>query len=103
MEVVKKKCVFCKKTLRDMDDKYVMHSECFEEYKKIDKTPETYIMMFGAHKGKRFNELDEKYLDSCMSVKPTEKSPMFYFQKQITYFRNLNKPKINPITNRKVE
>jgi hypothetical protein len=83
-----KNCAFCAKAIKETSDKpIVIHDSCFENYKKITKTKDNYIIMVGKHKGQLYKDVlknNQEYFEWLEGSKFDEKTAMHYLQ----YYHN---------------
>ena len=77
-------CCYCSKKMKHEKQEWtIMHSLCFDKYKDIQKTPETYLFLSGKYKGKTFayvNENHKKYINWILDQDFKDDSPMHFIQ-----------------------
>ena len=79
----KRKCCFCEKSLKNVDEKYLMHDDCFNEYKTLEKTPENLIVMSGKYRGMKYEEIKKKHSKYLSWIEKTDfedDSPMSFLK-----------------------
>ena len=96
-------CCFCNKKMKHEKQEWtIMHSLCFDKYKDIPKTPDTYIFMTGKHKGKKFSDVaknHKKYINWILDQDFKDDSPMHFIQgycKKFTKEENEKNKKVLP-------
>ena len=95
-------CCFCNKKMKHEEDWRIIHKLCFDRYKDVKKTPETYIFMTGKHKGKTYAYVAEnhkKYIKWILDQDFKDDSPMHFIQgycKKFTKEENEKNKKVLP-------
>ena len=77
-------CCYCSKKIKHEKQEWaIMHSLCFDKYKDIQKTPETYLFLSGKYKGKTYAYVAEnhkKYIKWIIDQDFKDDSPMHFIQ-----------------------
>ena len=69
--------------MKHEEDWRIIHKLCFDRYKDVQKTPETYIFMTGKYKGKTYAYVAEnhkKYIKWILDQDFKDDSPMHFIQ-----------------------
>ena len=76
-------CCFCNKKMKNEEEWRIIHKLCFDRYKDVQKTPETYIFMTGKYKGKTYAYVAEnhkKYIKWIIDQDFKDDSPMHFIK-----------------------